>query len=304
MKISVLIGSRNRPAILKQCLESVLAQHYEPFEVIVLDDASSEANAYAHLLRQVGDERVRLIRSERQLGVAEGRNYLFQQATGDIFFVLDDDAVLISQDALERQAQVFAQYTDVGIVACKILESDHSMQKKKVPFSKHVLRSFPHIDEKAQLVSYFLGGAHGIRKQVIETCGSYHPDLRFGEEELDLAYRAVAHQWKIYYEPAIVVCHFPQPSVIDQDGQRCMELFHHIKNRIYIVYRYLPMQYALVHLMIWLGIYIGMALRAGCPAVLAKGIIAGIQMAQRVRREPLNRVAIRYLQEHFGRLWY
>lgn len=304
MKISVLIGSRNRPGVLQQCLESVLMQGYEPFEVVILDDASHNAEAYPRLLQQIGDKRVQIVRSEKQLGVAGGRNRLFQHATGDIFFVLDDDAVLQSPETLARLAQIFTQYTEIGIVACKILEICNGVQIKKVPFPRKVLRRFPGIEEKAQLVSYFLGGAHGIRRQVIETCGSYHSELMFGEEELDLAYRTIAYGWKIYYEPAIVVYHLPQPSVVGQENHQCTELFHHIKNRIYIVRRYLPMRYALVHLTVWLWIYASMALRARCPMVLMKGIAAGIQLARRTPREVLNHTAMNYLRKHFGRLWY
>ncbi len=304
MKVSILIGSRDRPASLQRCLQGVLAQSYEPFEVIILDDASREPDAYLHLLHQINDERVRIVRSEKQLGVAGGRNYLFQHGTGDIFFVLDDDTELKDRDTLERLAQTFVQHADIGIVACKILEICNGAQRKKVPFPKWVLRRQPGIDEKAQLVSYFLGGAHGIRRQVIETCGNYHPELMFGVEELDLAYRAIAHGWRIYYEPQIVVYHLPQPSVISQENQRCVELLHHIKNRIYIVCRYLPMQYAIVHLTIWLCIYASMAFRARCPMVLIKGITAGVQLARRTHREVLNHTAISYLQKHFGRLWY
>lgn len=304
MKLSVLIGSRNRPKSLQRCVESVLAQRYNPFEIVILDDASDDPSAYAYLVNQIGDERVRLISSTQQLGVAGGRNYLFQQATGDVFFVIDDDVELLNVDTLEHLATIFSQDASIGIVACKIVDIHKNVCRKLLPFSQSTLRRFPSIEERAQMVSYFLGGAHGIRRLVIETCGGYQPNLIYGGEELDLSYRIIDHGWKIYYEPAITVHHYPESSVVSSHHSPSTELFHHIKNRIYLAYRYLPGRYITVHLLVWLIIYLGMAIRMRCPAAWLRGVIAGIKMTREVHRTPLSPHAVQYLRKHFGRLWY
>lgn len=305
MKVSVLIGSRNRPMALQRCLESVLTQQYTELEVLVLDDASEDPTAYQRCVEQIGDPRVVLIRSEKQLGVAGGRNQLFTQASGDVFFVLDDDAVIAGTDTITRLCDIFATCPEIGIVACQIIEySGDGTVLRKVPFSRRLLARFPHLAEKPHFVSYFLGGAHGIRRQVIQTCGSYHPDLMFGEEELDLAYRVLEHRWQIFYDPKIVVYHYPSPSVISKSDFLAEELLHHVKNRIYLAYRYLPLPYLPIHLLIWLTIYSAMALRARVPFTLLRGIRAGIQMARQAQRQPLSRSTIAYLCAHYGRLWY
>jgi GT2 family glycosyltransferase len=305
MKISVLVGSRNRADVLQQCLESVLAQEYEPFEVVVLDDASEDATRYADCLRQLNDPRIRLIRSDKQLGVAGGRNHLFQHASGDIFFVLDDDAVIAESDAITRLCHVFTTCPEIGIVACQIVEfCNDGKISRKLPFPRRMLSRFPYLIEKPQFVSYFLGTAHGIRRQVIETCGGYHSDLMFGEEELDLAYRTIENGWKIYYEPSITVHHRPQPSVVANRKQKFTELVHHIKNRIYLTYRYLPLPYAFTHLLFWFCVYSAMALQAKAPYALLQGIRAGVRMIRHVRRQPLSRSTLAYLHAHYGRLWY
>jgi GT2 family glycosyltransferase len=305
MKVSVLIGSRNRPMALQRCLESVLMQQHSELEVLILDDASEDPIAYQRCIEQIGDSRVVLTRSEKQLGVAGGRNLLFAQASGDIFFVLDDDAVIAGIDTITRLCDIFTTCPEIGIVACQIVEySSDGKILRKVPFSRRLLARFPHLAEKPQFVSYFLGGAHGIRRQVIETCGHYHPDLMFGEEELDLAYRVLEHQWQIFYDPKIVVYHYPSPSVISKSNSLAEELLHHVKNRIYLAYRYLPLPYLPIHLLIWLIIYSAMAVRAKAPFTLLRGIRAGIQMSQQAQRQPLSRSTITYLRAHNGRLWY
>lgn len=49
LKISVLIGTRNRPEVVRRCIDSVMLQDYESLEVIVLDDASSPPMSYLPL---------------------------------------------------------------------------------------------------------------------------------------------------------------------------------------------------------------------------------------------------------------
>jgi len=305
MRVSVLIGSRNRPEVLRRCIESILAQNHDDFEVVVLNDASDDPSTYTQCIQQFRDPRISLIRSETQLGVAGGRNHLFKRASGEIFFIVDDDAVVVEPNALTHLQQLFAAHPEIGIVACQIIEKDSNGKVSwKVPFPKKSLARSPDLVKQPQFVSYFLGGAHAIRRQVIETCGDYHPELMFGEEELELAYRAIEHRWKIFYEPKVIVHHYPQPSVLTHSNAPASELYHHIKNRIYLAYRYIPVPYLLSYLPTWLTIYFWMSIRAKTPLTMLRGACAGIQMIRRVQRRPLREPAISYLRAHNGRLWY
>jgi glycosyltransferase involved in cell wall biosynthesis len=90
-RISVLIGTRNRPEVLKRCLRSVLGQDYVNFEVLVLDDASDSCRV-CDSIQELADPRLRCFRASDPLGVAGGRNRLMELAEGNMFFVMDDDA--------------------------------------------------------------------------------------------------------------------------------------------------------------------------------------------------------------------
>lgn len=92
--VTVVIPTRNRPAFLHRCLETVLDQVGVDFEVIVVDDGSDHALAdepdLAHLLT---DPRVRVIRFGRCRGVAAARNEGIAQARGLWTAFVDDDDV-------------------------------------------------------------------------------------------------------------------------------------------------------------------------------------------------------------------
>lgn len=276
MKISVLIGSRNRAHILKRCLKSVLIQEYGDFEVVVLDDASDNAKLYQQIIESFGDPRVRLIRSEKPLGVSGGRNVLMQHATGDVFFVIDDDAYFDESSSLLKVAVIFENRADVGIIACKIKNYGVDERPYRVPFKQKILKRDPEIMEKSQYVGYYLGGGHAIRKETVEICGGYSAELHFGEEEVDLSYRVISKGWKIWYEPSILIHHISQPSVVGK-GRGYEELYHHVKNRFYLAWRYLPWRYMIYYLWIWMGKCFLIAGRQGFLDAYFKGIVAGLR---------------------------
>jgi len=305
MKVSVLIGSRNRLHVLSRCLESVLSQDYSDFEVLVLDDASDQIDLCQALKKHLSDSRLRCLRSNIQLGVAGGRNLLMREAKGSILCVIDDDAYFEGHDSIKRFVDIFCSNTRIGIVACKVVDHRGNKTDLVVPFPRSWRRRKPEITEVAQYVSYYLGTCHAIRREVLDRCGLYADDIMYGGEELDLSYRVVNAGYYIYYEPSIVVHHYPQSSAI-MAGERgvAKELYHSIQNRLYLAYRYLPRRYTPFYLMFWLGYYFGTALRNGHLKFFIKGLYDGIRRLRKYQRNPLSPEAERYIQEHYGRLWY
>lgn len=306
MEVSVLIGSRNRPQVLTRCLESVLRQDYPSLEVIVLDDASDQLDLCSFLVTRFPDVRLRCLRSASQLGVAGGRNKLMKEAKGDIFCFIDDDAYFQDNCAITRFVEAFQAYPEVGILACKIVDHRASYKVLLVPFSQRSRKKHPGLIEAPRFVSYYLGGCHAIRREVISHCGMYQSDLMFGEEELDLSYRAVSAGYRILYEPRVVVHHWPQPSVVvGKAGQgNKTELYHHVRNRLFLAYKYLPWKYVPSYLTIWLGKYCIEALRRGVVGAYLRGLTDGLRWLSEVRRTPLDAHAVEYLKRHFGRLWF
>jgi hypothetical protein len=89
-KVSVLISTYNRPRLLAEALESVLAQDFDDFEVIVRDDAGHAGEA-GEVTRSAGDSRIVFRRSERNQGLWETNALLYAEARGRYLAHLDDD---------------------------------------------------------------------------------------------------------------------------------------------------------------------------------------------------------------------
>lgn len=305
MKVSLLIGSRNRPDVLNRCLQSALAQDHTPLEILVLDDASDQLRLDELIAAKFQDRRLCCFRTERSLGVAGGRNFLMQQATGDVFCVIDDDAYFADSRCVKRMVEAFESYPGVGILATRVIDHRSGEIGLLVPFSQAWLNKRPNLTTEAQLVSYYLGTCHAIRRRVVEACGGYQNDSMFGEEELDLSYRAISSGFQIMYFPYVTVHHHPQPSVIGGGSKNNpSELYYHIRNRFFLSYKYLPVVYIPVYLAVWITIYGLRAVKLNALKEFLLGIVAGVKLLTQLERTPLNSQAVHYLKTHYGRLWY
>ena len=105
-EVSVVIPTHNRRRLLGQTLRSVLGQRGVDFEVVVVDDGSTDGTAEA--VAALGDRRVRLLHHEHPRGVATARNVGATAAHGAWVAFLDDDD-LWAPDKLARQLEAAHQ---------------------------------------------------------------------------------------------------------------------------------------------------------------------------------------------------
>ena len=113
MKISVLITTRNRAEILKQCLKSLERQSRKPNEVVVVDNASWDNTR--EIVESFKKFKVRYF-FEKNIGIAYGRNRGLKEAKGDIFAFIDDDCVASKSWLKEIEKTFLGDKNIVGIV--------------------------------------------------------------------------------------------------------------------------------------------------------------------------------------------
>ena len=91
MLVSVYLPTKNREALLRRAVESVLTQSYARLELLVIDDGSTDGTgSYLDSVRNE-DNRVRVLRNETSLGAPLSRNLAIREARGEFVTGLDDD---------------------------------------------------------------------------------------------------------------------------------------------------------------------------------------------------------------------
>ena len=92
MKLTVGIPTYNRSGLLREAIESVLAQTFTDFRLIVSDNASDDDTA--EVVRSFGDERIEYARSEHNIGAIGNFNRLIELADTEFLMLLPDDDFL------------------------------------------------------------------------------------------------------------------------------------------------------------------------------------------------------------------
>jgi glycosyltransferase involved in cell wall biosynthesis len=96
--ISVIVPVYNGSKYLNRCLDALIASSYKPFEIVVIDDASTDDSAGIS-----GKSGVTVLRLSHRSGPAAARNYGAQKARGDILFFVDSD-IMVQRDTIAQVA--------------------------------------------------------------------------------------------------------------------------------------------------------------------------------------------------------
>ena len=112
-KVSIIVPMYNAEKFIGKTIESVLSQTYENWEMLIMNDVSTD-NSLAVVNEYVKkDDRIKVVNTEKNMGVVKGRNHLVDLANGKYIAFLDADDYWHSQK-LEKQIQ-FMKEKNAGI---------------------------------------------------------------------------------------------------------------------------------------------------------------------------------------------
>jgi glycosyltransferase involved in cell wall biosynthesis len=122
-RVSVITATYNGTPFLSTAIESVLAQSFEDFEYLVVDDASTDESAEIVAAMARRDRRVRLIRVNVNLGPAGALNRAMALVRGEYVAVLDHDDLALPE-RLARQVDFLDSHAEVGAVGAQVRTID------------------------------------------------------------------------------------------------------------------------------------------------------------------------------------
>ena len=89
--ISVILPVYNREAFVAEAVQSILRQTYRNFELIIIDDGSSDSSL--EVVRNINDSRIKILKNDKNLGVSASRNRGIQEAKGEFIAFMDSDDI-------------------------------------------------------------------------------------------------------------------------------------------------------------------------------------------------------------------
>ena len=214
--VTVVVANLNRKALLSVCLKSLEAQQGAGFEVIVVDNASTDGSPeWVEQYARSAVFPVRLIRNPVNRGFCAANNQGFAAAQGEFIALLNNDAEA-EPGWLEQLLLAFRRGEDVGMAASKILVWEDPRQIDK---AGHLIwldgqnrgRGSGEIDEgqydAEEEVLWPDGAACMYRKSMLDRIGGFDEDLFAYGDDAELGLRARIAGWRCIYMPKAVVRH-------------------------------------------------------------------------------------------------
>jgi len=201
-KFSVVISVFNKAGFIADTLNSVLAQTIQDFEIVILNDGSTDDSENV-IKPFISDPKFRFY-SEENKGAAAGRNYVIQKAEGDYIALLDADDIW-KPFYLEEQLKLIEKYAAHRIFATnsEILKKGKTSHRQ---FSVDISNKEPIIVdyfEASNLDSILHSSTTVVKREVFDTIGLYDTNIKSGQDT-DL-YVRMGLQYKLVFNPKICV---------------------------------------------------------------------------------------------------
>jgi len=184
--LSVITPTYNRAASLPATIESVRAQSWQDWEMVIVDDGSTDATQ-ERLAPYLNDARIRYFYKANS-GVGDTRNVAAQKANGEYLFFLDSDDTMLPGTLEAFGKTIQDTHADVLFGSCRMVKD--GTPKIKAPAD--LGRVFNHVK------GLFLAGAFCLRRATFTTAGGYTTTLKFSEN----------------YELGMRVCQLPMKTAV------------------------------------------------------------------------------------------
>lgn len=202
-KISVIIPVFNAATSIFDCLKAVYNTKYENFEVIVVDDNSTDGST--GIIQQFPCKLIRLIENN---GPARARNIGAREADGDILMFVDSDAVL-QNDAISQIITAFKENEEVACVSG--IFSKDSISKGWLARYRDLQVHWWHRSSDSN-ASIFLVTGGAIKREVFNEINGFNEKYKNADiEDYEIGHR-IAKKHKLYVDHSIQYKHYEYAS--------------------------------------------------------------------------------------------
>ncbi|MBZ0333683.1 glycosyltransferase family 2 protein [Marinobacter sp. AL4B] len=213
-KASIIVPAYNAAQYISKTLDSILNQSFQDFEIIIIDDGSSDQTA--SIIDQYDDPRIRYHHQANSGKPAIPRNRAIKKARGEFIFIFDSDDIMLPEklattiECMEQTPQAGLAFTGFACIdeGGHVINPDflapyqtlHNLEKIAVSDNAYLIQAREAL--KGLAVSNYLGTSGvAIRRGVFEQVGGFDEDVRNSDDYL--MWQAVASRYDFIYIPAI-----------------------------------------------------------------------------------------------------
>lgn len=218
--VSVIISSYNSERYIKQCIDSLLAQTYENYEIVIVDCSNDSTMSE---IERFSDSRIQIYHFEERLTPAEARNYAIEHASGKFIALMDSDDYC----SPERLQDQLSHLLETGADVCSSYFFEIDMNSGRYRRSKQARRD-PDIRALMSIYNPICNPSVMLKRSILRE-PPYRVDYAFSEDSemwCELALRAhftCCPKYLLFYR-----VHSNQMS--QQFTQEAIEWYQHARN--------------------------------------------------------------------------
>jgi GT2 family glycosyltransferase len=252
--VSIIVLNYNGAKFAQECLKSVLATRYPRFEVIVVDNASTDGSC--ELISKLFPGRITLVRNSRNLGYADGNNIGFQHSKGDIIAFLNIDTEVAESWLIELVKALDAE--SMGAVQSALIklgdrQTIDSLGWTIDPVGYGYAAWLDSQRAKSIEPFYAEGSAMAIKRETLNEVmtrgGPFDSDYFIYFEDLDLSWRLRLRGYRVSLVRSSIVYHSRGYGLPDDSYAK---VYYNSRNRIMTLMK----NYDLIHLFTWVSLLI------------------------------------------------
>ena len=258
--VSIIILNYNAGNLLLNCVDSVFKSTYPNFEVLVVDNISTDNS---HVVCKKKFEKIHLIENKENLGYCEGNNVGIRNANGEFVVILNPDTI-VEPNWLNHLMSAYNEFGE-GLYQPKFFSLNEKHVLQSTGNMIHIFgfgfaKDKGKIDdvkmESVEKINYASGTCLFTSKIVLDKIGLLDPFLFLYHDDLDLGWRAAHIGINSFYVPKSIIYHAESYSIkwsskkfywLERNRKYCL-LTHYSKE----TYAKMRFSLFLVDLCVWL----------------------------------------------------
>ncbi len=243
-KVSIIIPAKNKPELLRQCVDSIFSKStYKDFEVLVIDNGSTDKE-FIELIK-IYENRYpgRFLRYVHDIPFNFSKliNFGAEKAKGDYLLLLNNDTKVITSDWIEAMVEQ-AQRTSIAVVGAKLLFPDETIQHAGIVFDENNLPVHIFAGDDKHLYNLQLNAINNypaltgacimVKRKVFQELEGFDEDFAVEFNDIDFCLRAVEKGYFNVYLPHVELYHYESISRgKSHDSKKGFEKYYEEKNR-------------------------------------------------------------------------
>lgn len=232
--IAAVVVTYNRCKLLQECLDALEKQTYSDFDIIVIDNASTDGTEEIVKDRMLSNNRIKYIILPKNIGGAGGFCRGVEEACKgkyDYIWLMDDDTIP-EEEALEKLIDVLEEKQNIGFLSSKVLWKDLSLCKMNIPLlgKKDSLDKYCRV-RKATFVSLLLS------REVVEKVGLPIKEFFIWGDDQEYTER-ISKKYNCYYIEESVVIHKSETNngsdIVSDSDNKIQRYYYKYRNELFI----------------------------------------------------------------------